>query len=136
MKRLIVLFIVILFLSCSKNKINLDSDTLSRYSIVIENENKYIADSLNVYLKKSLGVYIAQPWGSETYIQSWNNHLAMLDLPSNSPDLTIYKKIEKDIFKRVLKNGELGEELKILRDKNKLVIGFKSHQNIYYKSKK
>ena len=59
MKRLIVLFIVILFLSCSKNKINLDSDTLSRYSIVIENENKYIADSLNVYLKKSLGVELS-----------------------------------------------------------------------------
>ena len=93
-------------------------------------------ESLSNKFKEIEGVYIAQPWGSETYIQSWNNHLAMLDLPSNSPDLTIYKKIEKDIFKRVLKNGELGEELKILRDKNKLVIGFKSHQNIYYKSKK
>jgi len=41
--------------------------------------------------------------------------------------------IEKDVFKRILKNGELGEKLKILRDEKKLVIGFKSHQNIYYK---
>lgn len=81
------------------------------------------------------GQYIAQPWGSETYIQSWGNHLAMLSIPTNSPDLTIYKKTGKDIFKRVLKNMELGETLEILRNEKDSVIGFKSHQNIYYKSK-
>ncbi len=41
--------------------------------------------------------------------------------------------IKKDVFKRILKNGELGEKLEILRDKKKLIIGFKSHQNIYSK---
>ena len=56
-------------------------------------------------------------------------------MPSNSPDLTLYKEIEIDIFKRILKNGELGEKLEILRDENEGVIGFKSHQNIYSKSK-
>ena len=56
MKRLIFLFIVVCSVSCSKNKINLDYNTLSSYSIVTENETKYIADTLNVYLKKSFGI--------------------------------------------------------------------------------
>ena len=56
MKRLIFLFIVVCSVSCSKNKINLDYNTLSSYSIVTENKSKYIADTLNVYLKKSFGI--------------------------------------------------------------------------------
>ena len=56
-------------------------------------------------------------------------------MPSDSPDLTLYKEISKDVFKRVLKNGELGEKLEILRENEGIVVGFKSHQNIYYKSK-
>ena len=122
------------------------------YSVMINssgtNPEKYIQGIhqilKKVALKKEIlsnkfkeieGIYIAQPWGSETYIQSWGNHLALLKVPSNSPDLTLYKKIEIDIFKRILKNGELGEKLEILRDEKEGVIGFKSHQNIYSKSK-
>ena len=71
----------------------------------------------------------------ETYVQSWGEHLAVLRMPSDSPDLTLYKEISKDVFKRVLKNGELGEKLEILRENEGIVVGFKSHQNIYYKSK-
>ena len=92
-------------------------------------------EKLSNKFKEIEGIYIAQPWGSETYIQSWGNHLALLRMPSNSPELTLYKKVEIDVFKRILKNGELGEKLEILRDQEEGVIGFKSHQNIYSKSK-
>lgn len=92
-------------------------------------------ETLSNIFKEIEGVYIAQPWGNESYIQSWGNYLALLDTPSNFPNLTLYKKIEKDVFKRILKNDELGEKLEILRDNKNLVIGYKSHQNIYSKSK-
>ena len=46
------------------------------------------------------GVYIAQPWNSETYIQSWGDHIALLFIPSDSPELNLYKNIEKDVFKK------------------------------------
>ena len=49
--------------------------------------------------------------------------------------MTLYKKVEIDVFKRILKIGELGEKLEILRNQEEGVIGFKSHQNIYSKSK-
>ena len=122
------------------------------YSVMINssgtNPGKYIQGIHEILKKVSVnkdsdsnkfndmeGIYIAQPWGSETYVQSWGEHLAVLRMPSDSPDLTLYKEISKDVFKRVLKNGELGEKLEILRENEGIVVGFKSHQNIYYKSK-
>ena len=66
-------------------------------------------------------------------MQSWGDDLAILDIPSDAPKLTLYKKTKKDFFKRILKNNELGEELEVLRDENNLVTGFKLHQNINYK---
>ncbi|MAU64224.1 MAG: hypothetical protein CMC38_07805 [Flavobacteriaceae bacterium] len=85
--------------------------------------------------KEMEGLYISQPWNSETYIQSWGDYLGMLYMPTSSPKLTLYKMTEKDTFKRILKNNELGEKLEILRDDQNNITGFKSHQNIYSKSK-
>lgn len=56
MKQLLVLILFVFCFSCSKNYTNLDKDELSLYSIVTDDENRYIADTLNVYLKKSLGI--------------------------------------------------------------------------------
>jgi len=58
-----------------------------------------------------------------------------LFIPSDSPELNLYKKIEKDVFKRILKNDELGEKLEVLRDEKDNVIGIRTHQNIYLKNK-
>ena len=49
--------------------------------------------------------------------------------------IPIYILDGRESFKRVLKNMELGETLEMLRNEKDSVIGFKSHQNIYYKSK-
>ena len=92
-----------------------------------------IKSTTNNKFKELQGIYISQPWGSETYIQSWGDQLAFLRMPATSPELTLYNRVGKDKFKRLLKNMELGETLEILRNEDNSVIGFKSHQNIYYK---
>ena len=79
------------------------------------------------------GKYISQPWVSETYVQSWGDNLALLSLPSDDPYINLYKHIEGDIFKKILNNNELGQELKIIRDLDNNVIAYKTHQNIYKK---
>ena len=79
------------------------------------------------------GKYISQPWVSETYVQSWGDNLALLSLPSDDPYISLYKHIEGDIFKKILNNNELGQELKIIRDDNNKVLAYKTHQNIYKK---
>ena len=79
------------------------------------------------------GKYISQPWVSETYVQSWGDNLALVSLPSDDPYISLYKHIEGDIFKKILNNNELGQELKIIRDHNNKVVAYKTHQNIYKK---
>ena len=79
------------------------------------------------------GKYISQPWVSETYVQSWGDNLALVSLPSDDPYINLYKHIEGDIFKKILNNNELGQELKIIRDLDNNVIAYKTHQNIYKK---
>ena len=79
------------------------------------------------------GKYISQPGVSETYVQSWGDNLALVSLPSDDPYISLYKHIEGDIFKKILNNNELGQELKIIRDDNNKVIAYKTHQNIYKK---
>ena len=120
------------------------------YSVMINSSGtsptKYIAGIheilSNVTLKKGEeinrfeefeGKYISQPWVSETYVQSWGDNLALVSLPSDDPYISLYKHIEGDIFKKVLNNNELGQELKIIRDDNNKVVAYKTHQNIYKK---
>ena len=83
--------------------------------------------------KEFEGKYISQPWVSETYVQSWGGDLALVSLPSDDPYLSLYKHVGGDIFKKILSNNDLGQELEILRDENNNVIGYKTHQNIYKK---
>jgi hypothetical protein len=59
--------------------------------------------------------------------------LALISLPSDEPYLSLYKHVGGDIFKKILSNNDLGQELEILRDENNNVIGYKTHQNIYKK---
>ena len=79
------------------------------------------------------GKYISQPWVSETYVQSWGDNLALVSLPSDDPYISLYKHIEGDVFKKILNNNDLGQELKIIRDDNNKVVSYKTHQNIYKK---
>ena len=109
-----------------------------KYIVGIDNILKKVTkhkDSISNKFKELEGKYNHQPWGSEFYVQSWGDNLAIMEIPSENPYLTLYKKTKKDFFKRILENDDLGEELEVLRDENNVVIGFKSHQNIFHKIK-
>ena len=133
-----------------RSQLYINTDKELAYSVMINSSGtsptKYI-DGIheilsNVTLKKGEeinrfeefeGKYISQPWVSETYVQSWGDNLALLSLPSDDPYISLYKHIEGDIFKKILNNNELGQELKIIRDDNNKVVAYKTHQNIYKK---
>ena len=133
-----------------RSQLYINTDKELAYSVMINSSGtsptKYI-DGIheilsNVTLKKGEeinrfeefeGKYISQPWVSETYVQSWGDNLALVSLPSDDPYINLYKHIEGDIFKKILNNNELGQELKIIRDDNNKVVAYKTHQNIYKK---
>ena len=86
--------------------------------------------------KELTGSYNTQPWAGETYVQSWGDHIALVSLPSDEPYLLrLYRNVDNDLFKRVLANNKLGEELEILRNNDNTIIGYKTHQNIYKRSR-
>tara|TARA_B100001121_G_scaffold152128_1_gene132978 strand:+ start:171 stop:1598 length:1428 start_codon:yes stop_codon:yes gene_type:complete len=120
------------------------------YSVMINssgtNPSKYIRGMHRILSKVKLkkgekvnkfkefeGKYISQPWSSETYVQSWGENIALVSLPANEPYLSLYKHIEGDVFKKILSNDDLGQELEILRDDENNVIAYRTHQNIYKK---
>ena len=133
-----------------RSQLYINSNKELAYSVMINSSGtsptKYI-DGIheilsNVTLKKGEeinrfeefeGKYISQPWVSETYVQSWGDNLALVSLPSDDPYISLYKHIEGDVFKKILNNNDLGQELKIIRDDNNKVVAYKTHQNIYKK---
>lgn len=80
-----------------------------------------------------VGSYSNNPWWYGTYFGSWNGRLVSLSLPADQPgeDMTFFKHIEGDVFRRVRKDGELGEELEFLRDVEGKVVKYKIHDNFY-----
>ena len=84
------------------------------------------------------GLYDARPWGSEEYLGSWEGQLLMLSLPSRTPadNLTLFKHIEGDTFRRVLDDGELGEAVAFERDAQGRVYRYSQHVNYTYRMKK
>jgi CubicO group peptidase (beta-lactamase class C family) len=58
-----------------------------------------------------LGTYTAQPWSGESAIVAWEDGIAELSLPTNDPvnGLTKLRKTGEHTFRRVRKDGELGE---------------------------
>ena len=89
----------------------------------------------SIALTDYVGNYSVQPWWSEGYIGVWGEHLVYLSLPSRSPgaDMTMYKHIEGDTFRRIRDDGELGETLLFIRNDQGKVVSYKSHTNIYNK---
>ena len=83
------------------------------------------------------GLYDARPWGSEEYIGSWEGQLLMINLPTDTPadDITLFKHVEGDTFRRVLDDGELGETVVFERDAKCKVYRYMQHGNYTYKMK-
>lgn len=79
-------------------------------------EKKNPASSID--LEQYTGIYSAQPWGSEKKVVTWYGNLAILDLPSENPleDMTLLHHVSGDVFRRIRRNDDLGEEIRFERD--------------------
>lgn len=86
-----------------------------------------------VNLQDYQGFYNLQPWWGELYVSSWEGKLVTLGLPSDDPtdDMTFYKHIEGDTFRRIRKDDTLGETLVFKRDANGKVLHAERHHNNY-----
>lgn len=75
-------------------------------------------DPAGIDLEQYKGLYNAQPWGSEKKVLSWYGNLAIVDLPSENPleDMTLLQHISGDVFRRIRRDQELGEEIRFERD--------------------
>lgn len=100
-------------------------------SKVKKSKNKETSEETKKDLEEYVGYFSAQPWWSEFYISTWDSKLVMLSLPNDDPgeDLTFYKHIEGDTFRRIRDDEELGETLIFERDKNGEITRVKSHGN-------
>jgi len=70
------------------------------------------AKKVDKELEKFVGRY-DRPLGSETHVIIWEGQLAMVSLPTDNPlrSLTKLKHIEKNIFRRVRSDDNLGEKI-------------------------
>lgn len=96
-------------------------------------DKKDSTDKIN--LEEYVGYYNSMPWWGELYISTWYGKLVSIYLPSEKPeeDMTFYKYIEGDTFRRIRDDEELGETLIFERDKNGKITKFISHG--YYSEK-
>ena len=85
----------------------------------------------NVDLNDFVGYYNSQPWWGERYVAKWNDQLVTIGMPSDDPgeDMTFYKHLEGDIFRKIRDDEELGEELIFSRDAYGKVNRLSSHGN-------
>ncbi len=136
-----------------RTTLRLNPSTKRAYSVMINaggtNPSKY-AKAIHKILKKVeknptnktekdlsayKGFYNVQPWWGETFISTWQGKLVELSLPSESPsnNMTFYKHIENDTFRRIRDDGQLGETLVFFRDKKGKITSYKQHEMISYK---
>jgi hypothetical protein len=79
------------------------------------------------------GFYHMLPWQPEVYLAGWHGKLVLLSLPSENPaeSMMELKFVEKDLFRRVRADGELGESYEFIRDENGSIQKFKRHNNYF-----
>ena len=68
---------------------------------------------LDPIFEKYIGSYLELPWWGELAIFPWEGELAAMYLPTQNPmeDLMKLKHIEGNTFKRIRKDGKIGEEI-------------------------
>lgn len=87
-------------------------------NIILKGAKEKKQASAGIDLEQYMGLYNAQPWGSEKKVIAWYGHLAIIDLPSENPleEMTLLQHISGDIFRRIRRDQELGEEIRFERD--------------------
>ncbi|QBA64607.1 serine hydrolase domain-containing protein [Muriicola soli] len=104
------------------------------YGILNKVKSGKKADS-DIKFEDYTGYYDARPWGSEEYIGSWEGKLMMINLPTRTPadNITLYKHIEGDTFRRIRDDDELGETVVFERNAEGKVYRYSQHGNYVYK---
>jgi CubicO group peptidase (beta-lactamase class C family) len=87
-------------------------------SILLKGDHEKKSVLSTTDLEEYTGLYNAQPWGSEKKVVTWYGHLAIIDLPSENPleEMTLLQHISGDVFRRIRRNDDLGEEIRFERD--------------------
>ena len=96
-----------------------------------ESKNGKVITTSKKDMKEYTGYYSNQPWGSESYISSWEGKLVMLRLPSQSPakSMTFLKYVEGDSFQKIRKDEEPGEMIVFERDETGKITKYSQHGN-------
>jgi CubicO group peptidase (beta-lactamase class C family) len=140
-----------------RSSLRLNLKTKMAYAVMINasatNPGKYITEIHKVLTKTEnlktdktkngpnlqdyVGYYNSQPWGSESYVGTWNGRLVQISMPTNdlAQSMTFFKHIEGDTFRRMTSSGDLAEKHIFERDENGHVFRVKSHQNYANKMK-
>jgi hypothetical protein len=82
-------------------------------------------------LSRYAGTYDAQPWAGEVLVFPWEDGLGMLELPTMNPikNLDKLRKTGEHRFRRVRKDGELGEEIVFVMGPDGKPERFTQHNN-------
>lgn len=85
--------------------------------------------SLDAYL----GSYDAFPWGGENLVFAWGDHLGVIDVPTMDPmeDMELLRKTGEHTFRRVRKDGELGETVVFEMGADGRAKSIRWHSNVY-----
>jgi CubicO group peptidase (beta-lactamase class C family) len=96
-----------------------------------ESKNGKTDESTKKDMTDYTGYYSNQPWGSESYISSWEGKLVMLRLPSSSPakSMTFLKHVKGDNFQKIRTDDEPGEMVVFERDETGKVNRYSQHGN-------
>ena len=101
-------------------------------SIILKGEKEKRSIISHSALDEYTGLYDGQPWKSEKKVLTWYGHLAVLDLPSDNPleDMTLLQHVSGDVFRRIRRDDDLGEEVRFERDeKTGKITRMWSHSN-------
>jgi CubicO group peptidase (beta-lactamase class C family) len=92
---------------------------------------------LDPSLQPYVGTYSNQPWGGETAIVYYEDGIAAVDFPTDDPlgEMQKLKRIDGNTFRRVRKDGDLGEEVVFEVGSDGKVTRLKWHSNYQVKIK-
>lgn len=88
-------------------------------------------------LTEYTGYFSNQPWGSESYISTWEGKLVILNLPSQAPSksMVFFKHVKGDSFQKIRDDEEPGEMIVFERDPSGKITKYSQHGNYSTKIK-
>lgn len=104
---------------------------LDLVSAALETENSPSKNDFSEYS----GIYDNQPWGDESYLMQWGDHLISFYLSTDNPmeAMTKFRYLGGDKFIRIRNDGGEADIMTFLRGDNSEIIGYKDQSDYIYK---